>query len=156
MGECRFFTRRPVPLTPTRTGRASLVTQPIPAVAIEATPGPGPSSEESWGAFYARERIAPTPTTASPCSSLIDKLCERLRARRARPRPAAPRRRRENRHNSKWRRPHPRRPVERHVIMGPGRAVLIDPAAQGGHAEETRRARGLRLPALRADPRRLG
>lgn len=45
------------------------------------TLAPASSSEESWGAFYARERIAPYSddrTFTSAERALIDKLCDRL------------------------------------------------------------------------------
>ena len=45
------------------------------------SPAPTSSSEESWGAFYARERIAPYAgdrTFTAAERALIEKLCERL------------------------------------------------------------------------------
>ena len=94
---------------------------------------------ESWGAFYARERIAPyldaRVFTASE-RHLIERLCERLDSGdldHGQPRLVADAiARREDvgaarTHGDLW---------NGNVMWTPGGAVLIDPAAQGGHAEE--------------------
>ena len=103
----------------------------------EATPASSP--RESWGAFYARERIAPyldaRVFTASE-RHLIERLCERLDSGdldHGQPRLVADAiARREDvgaarTHGDLW---------NGNVMWTPGGAVLIDPAAQGGHAEE--------------------
>ena len=97
------------------------------------------TSAESWGVFYARERIAPylddcTFTAAE--RGLIEKLCERLASGAldhdqprlvtdsiAEQRDVGAART----HGDLW---------SGNVMWTPEGAVLIDPAAQGGHAEE--------------------
>jgi hypothetical protein len=103
----------------------------------EATPASSP--RESWGAFYARERIAPYLDTRVFTASerhLIERLCERLDSGdldHGQPRLVADAiARREDvgaarTHGDLW---------SGNVMWTPGGAVLIDPAAQGGHAEE--------------------
>ncbi len=103
----------------------------------EATPASSP--RESWGAFYARERIAPYLDTRVFTASerhLIERLCERLDSGdldHGQPRLVAEAiARREDvgaarTHGDLW---------NGNVMWTPGGAVLIDPAAQGGHAEE--------------------
>ena len=103
----------------------------------EATPAASP--RESWGAFYARERIAPYLDTRVFTASerhLIERLCERLDSGdldHGQPRLVAEAiARREDvgaarTHGDLW---------SGNVMWTPGGAVLIDPAAQGGHAEE--------------------
>ena len=103
----------------------------------EATPASSP--RESWGAFYARERIAPYLDTRVFTASerhLIERLCERLGSGdldHGQPRLVAEAiARREDvgaarTHGDLW---------SGNVMWTPGGAVLIDPAAQGGHAEE--------------------
>ena len=103
----------------------------------EATPASSP--RESWGAFYARERIAPYLDTRVFTASerhLIERLCERLDSGdldHGQPRLVADAiARREDvgaarTHGDLW---------NGNVMWTPGGAVLIDPAAQGGHAEE--------------------
>ena len=103
----------------------------------EATPASSP--RESWGAFYARERIAPYLDTRVFTASerhLIERLCERLDSGdldHGQPRLVAEAiARREDvgaarTHGDLW---------SGNVMWTPGGAVLIDPAAQGGHAEE--------------------
>lgn len=103
------------------------------------SPAPTSSSEESWGAFYARERIAPYAedrTFTATERSLIDRLCERLEsgaldhgqprlveeAKSCHSNIGAART-----HGDLW---------SGNVMWTPDGAVLIDPAAQGGHAEE--------------------
>ena len=97
------------------------------------------SSRESWGAFYARQRIAPYVSSrvfAAAERALIEKLCERLESGvldHDQPRlvaqaiavPADIGAART--HGDLW---------SGNVMWTPGGAVLIDPAAQGGHAEE--------------------
>ena len=103
----------------------------------EATPASSP--RESWGSFYARERIAPyvddrTFTVAE--RALIERLCERLdsggldhgQPRLVAQAIAAPGDTGAARtHGDLW---------SGNVMWTPGGAILIDPAAQGGHAEE--------------------
>ena len=103
----------------------------------EATPASSP--RESWGAFYARERITPYLHTRVFTTSerhLIERLCERLDSGdfdHGQPRLVADAiARREDvgaarTHGDLW---------NGNVMWTPGGAVLIDPAAQGGHAEE--------------------
>ena len=103
----------------------------------EATPASSP--RESWGAFYARERIAPYLDTRVFTASerhLIERLCERLDSGdldHGQPRLVADAiARREDvgaarTHGDLW---------NGNVMWTPSGAVLIDPAAQGGHAEE--------------------
>ena len=103
----------------------------------EATPASSP--RESWGSFYARERIAPyvdDRTFTAAERALIERLCERLdsggldhgqpclvaQAIAAPGDTGAART-----HGDLW---------SGNVMWTPGGAVLIDPAAQGGHAEE--------------------
>lgn len=97
------------------------------------------SSLESWGAFYARERIAPYAddrTFVAAERTLIDKLCERLESGvldHGQPRLVEEAKSRQSNigaartHGDLW---------SGNVMWTPGGAVLIDPAAQGGHAEE--------------------
>ena len=100
---------------------------------------PASSQGESWGAFYARERIAPYLDdrifTAAE-RTLIDKLCERLESGaldHGQPRLVEDAKNRHNNigaartHGDLW---------SGNVMWTPEGAVLIDPAAQGGHAEE--------------------
>ena len=66
-----------------RIGAIGDATNPGPPASGEVMrdPAPASSSEESWGAFYARERIAPYAddrTFTAAERALIDKLCERL------------------------------------------------------------------------------
>ena len=126
-----------------RVGRcqSSDATDPGPHASREATPDPAraSSSEESWGAFYARERIAPYAddrTFVAAERTLIDKLCERLESGvldHGQPRLVEDAKNRHNNigaartHGDLW---------SGNVMWTPGGAVLIDPAAQGGHAEE--------------------
>ncbi|WP_454900093.1 fructosamine kinase family protein [Actinomyces sp.] len=107
------------------------------ADSAEATPASSP--RESWGAFYARERIAPyldmRVFTASE-RHLIERLCERLDSGdldHGQPRLVADAITRcedvgaARTHGDLW---------NGNVMWTPSGAVLIDPAAQGGHAEE--------------------
>ena len=105
----------------------------------EAAQYPAPVSSQSWGAFYARERIAPyldAPAFSASDRALIERLCERLESGAldhgqprlvsdviARPGPVGAART----HGDLW---------SGNVMWTPDGAVLIDPAAQGGHAEE--------------------
>lgn len=103
----------------------------------EATPAS--SSRESWGAFYAHQRIAPYVSSrvfAAAERALIEKLCERLESGEfdhGQPRLVEDAKNRHNNvgaartHGDLW---------SGNVMWTPGGAVLIDPAAQGGHAEE--------------------
>ena len=106
---------------------------------VKRDPARASSSEESWGAFYARERIAPYLDdrifTAAE-RTLIDKLCERLESGaldHGQPRLVEEAKSHHNdigaarTHGDLW---------SGNVMWTPGGAVLIDPAAQGGHAEE--------------------
>ena len=98
-----------------------------------------PASSDSWGAFYARERIAPYADDRAFTAAeraLIEKLCERLESGaldHGQPRlvEEATAHRQDigaaRTHGDLW---------SGNVMWTPGGAVLIDPAAQGGHAEE--------------------
>ena len=126
-----------------RVGRcqSSDATDPGPHASRDATPDPAPASSESesWGAFYARERIAPyadNRTFTAAERTLIDKLCERLESGaldHGQPRLVEEMKTRQNNigaartHGDLW---------SGNVMWTPEGAVLIDPAAQGGHAEE--------------------
>lgn len=100
---------------------------------------PASSPLESWGAFYACERIAPyvgDRTFTAAERALIEKLCERLEASvldHGQPRLVEDAKNRHNSicaartHGDLW---------SGNVMWTPEGAVLIDPAAQGGHAEE--------------------
>ena len=107
-----------------------------------ARPGehaPASSPLESWGAFYACERIAPyvgDRTFTAAERALIEKLCERLESGtldHSQPRLVEEAKSRQSNigaartHGDLW---------SGNVMWTPGGAVLIDPAAQGGHAEE--------------------
>lgn len=107
--------------------------------ANSAEAAPASSPRESWGAFYARERIAPYLDTRVFTASerhLIERLCERLDSGdldHGQPRLVADVIARcedvgaARTHGDLW---------SGNVMWTPGGAVLIDPAAQGGHAEE--------------------
>ena len=123
-----------LPERPSARGEADSANR---ADCAEATSASSP--RESWGAFYARERIAPyldaRVFTASE-RHLIERLCERLDSGdldHGQPRLVADAiARREDvgaarTHGDLW---------NGNVMWTPGGAVLIDPAAQGGHAEE--------------------
>ena len=124
-----------------RIGAIGDATNPGPPASGEVMrdSAPASSSEESWGAFYARERIAPYAddrTFAPTERALIDKLCERLESGaldHGQPRLVEDAKKRHNNigaartHGDLW---------SGNVMWTPGGAVLIDPAAQGGHAEE--------------------
>ena len=102
-------------------------------------PAPASSEGESWGTFYACERIAPyldDRTFTAAERGLIEKLCERLASGAldhdqprlveeeiAEQRDVGAART----HGDLW---------SGNVMWTPEGAVLIDPAAQGGHAEE--------------------
>ncbi len=102
-------------------------------------PAPASSESESWGTFYARERIAPyldDRTFTAAERGLIERLCERLASGAldhdqpslvadaiAAQRDVGAART----HGDLW---------SGNVMWTPEGAVLIDPAAQGGHAEE--------------------
>lgn len=100
---------------------------------------PASSSEESWGAFYARERIAPyvdDRTFVAAERAFIEKLCERLESGaldHGQPSLVEDAKKRQNNvgaartHGDLW---------SGNIIWTAEGAVLIDPAAQGGHAEE--------------------
>lgn len=130
MGEARLS----LPERPSARGEAGGANR---ADSDEATPASSP--RESWGAFYARERIAPYLDTRVFTASerhLIERLCERLDSGdldHGQPRLVAEAiARREDvgaarTHGDLW---------SGNVMWTPGGAVLIDPAAQGGHAEE--------------------
>ena len=97
------------------------------------------SPRVSWGAFYAHQRIAPYVSSrvfAAAERALIEKLCERLESGmldHGQPRLVEDAKNRHNNvsaartHGDLW---------NGNVMWTPGGAVLIDPAAQGGHAEE--------------------
>lgn len=99
---------------------------------------PASSPLESWGAFYACERIAPyvgDRTFTAAERALIEKLCERLDSGdldHSQPRLVEEAKSRQSNigaartHGDLW---------SGNVMWTPGGAVLIDPAAQGGHAE---------------------
>lgn len=98
-----------------------------------------PASCQSWGAFYARERIAPyldAPAFSVSDRTLIERLCERLESGALdhdQPRLVADVIARTGgigaarTHGDLW---------SGNVMWTPEGAALIDPAAQGGHAEE--------------------
>ena len=102
-------------------------------------PAPASSSEESWGAFYARERIAPyvdDRTFTAAERALINKLCDRLESGvldHSQPSLVEEAKSRQSNigaartHGDLW---------NGNAMWTPDGAVLIDPAAQGGHAEE--------------------
>ena len=97
------------------------------------------SRGDSGGAFYACERIAPyvgDRTFTAVERALIEKLCERLESGtldHGQPRLVEEAKSRQSNigaartHGDLW---------SGNVMWTPGGAVLIDPAAQGGHAEE--------------------
>ena len=98
------------------------------------------SRGDSWGAFYACERIAPyvgDRTFTAAERALIEKLCERLESGtldHSQPRLVEEAKSRQSNigaartHGDLW---------SGNVMWTPDDgAVLIDPAAQGGHAEE--------------------
>ena len=105
----------------------------------QPSPAPASSESESWGAFYARERIAPYAddrTFTAAERALIEKLCERLESGaldHGQPRLVEEMKTRQSNigaartHGDLW---------SGNVMWTQGGAVLIDPAAQGGHAEE--------------------
>ncbi len=123
------------------SSRASKVTDPGSHVSGEVGRGPAPASSrgDSWGAFYARERIAPyvdDRTFTAAERALIEKLCERLESGvldHSQPRLVEEAKSRQSNigaartHGDLW---------SGNVMWTPEGAVLIDPAAQGGHAEE--------------------
>ena len=98
------------------------------------SPAPASSQGESWGAFYARERIAPyldDRTFAAAERTLIEKLCERLESGaldHGQPRLVEDAKNRQSNigaartHGDLW---------SGNVMWTPDGAVLIDPAAQG-------------------------
>lgn len=110
-------------------------------LSLPAHPSPAPASShgKSWGAFYARERIAPYADDRSFTAAertLVEKLCERLESGVLDHRQPRLVEDAKNRHNSigaarthgdLW---------SGNVMWTPEGAVLIDPAAQGGHAEK--------------------
>lgn len=116
-------------------------TNPCPPASeeVKRDPAPASSSEESWGAFYARERIAPyvdDRTFVAAERALIEKLCERLESGaldHGQPSLVEDAKKRQNNvgaartHGDLW---------SGNIIWTAEGAVLIDPAAQGGHAEE--------------------
>ena len=97
------------------------------------------ATASSWGAFYARERIAPyldAPAFSVSDRTLIEHLCERLESGALdhdQPRLVVDVIARTGgigaarTHGDLW---------SGNVMWTPDGAVLIDPAAQGGHAEE--------------------
>ena len=103
------------------------------------SPAPASSQGESWGAFYARERIAPyvdDRTFTATERALINKLCERLESGaldHGQPSLVEEAKSRQSNigtartHGDLW---------SGNVMWTSDGAVLIDPAAQGGHAEE--------------------
>lgn len=105
----------------------------------EATQKRAPASAESWGVFYARERIAPyldDRTFTAAERGLIEGLCERLESGvldHGQPRLVADAIAAQRdvgaarTHGDLW---------SGNVMWTPEGSVLIDPAAQGGHAEE--------------------
>ena len=105
----------------------------------EAAQKRAPASPESWGAFYARERIAPyldDRTFTAAERGLIERLCEHLESGvldHGQPRLVADAIAAQRdvgaarTHGDLW---------SGNVMWTPEGAVLIDPAAQGGHAEE--------------------
>ena len=97
-----------------------------------------PVPAESWGSFYARERIAPylgAPAFTAAERTLVERLCERLESgaldhdqpRLVAEAAASGQIGAARTHGDLW---------SGNVMWTPDGAVLIDPAAQGGHAEE--------------------
>ena len=123
----------------TESGVPSDVGHPGRPARGEAVQYPAPVSCRSWGAFYARERIAPyldAPAFSASDRALIERLCERLESGaldHGQPRLVADAIARTGgvgaarTHGDLW---------SGNVMWTPDGAVLIDPAAQGGHAEE--------------------
>lgn len=123
-----------LPVRPGARGKAGGADRANPD---EATPASSP--RESWGSFYARERIAPyvdDRTFTAAERALVERLCERLDSGgldHGQPRLVDKAIARQQdvgaarTHGDLW---------SGNVMWTPGGAVLIDPAAQGGHAEE--------------------
>lgn len=123
-----------LPSRPSARGKAGGADRANPD---EATPASSP--RESWGSFYARERIAPYVDDRifmAAERALIERLCERLDSGgldHGQPRLVDKAIARQQdvgaarTHGDLW---------SGNVMWTPGGAVLIDPAAQGGHAEE--------------------
>lgn len=97
-----------------------------------------PAPAESWGSFYARERIAPylgAPAFTAAERALVERLCERLESgaldhdqpRLVAEAAASGQIGAARTHGDLW---------SGNVMWTPDGPVLIDPAAQGGHAEE--------------------
>lgn len=124
----------PVPRSGPAAGKASATGRgSIP----EGADSPAPTA--SWGSFYARERIAPylgAPAFTAAERALIERLCGRLESGALdhdQPRLVAEAAAASGQvgaartHGDLW---------SGNVMWTPEGAVLIDPAAQGGHAEE--------------------
>ena len=124
-----------------RIGAIADATNPGPPASGEMMRDSAPASSqgETWGAFYARERIAPYAddrTFTAAERTLIEKLCERLESGaldHGQPRLVEGAKNHHNSigaartHGDLW---------SGNVMWTPEGAILIDPAAQGGHAEE--------------------
>jgi hypothetical protein len=123
----------------TESGVPSEASDPRRPARGETAHDRAPASCQSWGAFYARERIAPyldAPAFSVSDRTLIERLCERLESGALdhdQPRLVADVIARTGgigaarTHGDLW---------SGNVMWTPEGAVLIDPAAQGGHAEE--------------------
>ncbi len=123
----------PPPGAPAGSGWMGAARLPLPATPQESTP--------SWGAFYARDRIRPymdAPALTREERALLDRLCHTLatgkydhdqpRLVRTAGFPSA------RTHGDLW---------SGNVMWTPSGVTLIDPAAQGGHAEEDLAALGV-------------
>lgn len=117
---------------PGYTGAGWMGEAPLPLLDEEAT--------GSWGAFYAEHRLLPYVKDAPFTSAdriAIDRLCERLASGEldhSQPALVSRSGRAARTHGDLW---------SGNVMWTEGGAVLIDPAAQGGHAEEDLAALGL-------------
>jgi fructosamine-3-kinase len=116
----------PPPGTPAGGGWMGLARLPLPPTPAEST--------ASWGAFYARDRIGPyldAPAFTEDERALLARLCDKLAGGvydhgqpelvRRSGQPAA------RTHGDLW---------SGNILWTPSGVTLIDPAAQGGHAEE--------------------
>lgn len=124
----------PAPRSGSGAGKASSTAR---GSAPEGAGSPAPIA--SWGSFYARERITPylgAPAFTAAERALIERLCERLESGafdHDQPRLVAEAAAASGQvgaartHGDLW---------SGNVMWTPDGAVLIDPAAQGGHAEE--------------------
>ena len=122
----------------TESGVPSEASDPRRPARGETAHDRAPASCQSWGAFYARERIVPylgAPAFTAAERALVERLCERLESgaldhdqpRLVAEAAASGQIGAARTHGDLW---------SGNVMWTPDGAVLIDPAAQGGHAEE--------------------